>query len=129
MPAPNVPGRRLLPALLALFLACGDDPSGPAQPAPGTSGPLAAPSTGNANGTFGAASLTMPLHAASTMSLASDNEDYCAVTGTWTVAAAVFTASGRDCAGNLVTLTGSGTRNVRLRGTWNASTGASGSFD
>ena len=129
MPAANVPGRHLLPALLALFLACGDDPSGPGEPDPGISGPLVGTWTGNVNGTFGAGSLTMPLNADSTMSLASDNADYCAVTGTWTVAAAVFTASGRDCAGNLITLTGSGTRNVRLRGTWNASSGASGSFD
>jgi len=132
MPAPDVRRRYLLPALsalAALVLACSDASSGPGEANPGISGPLVGTWTGHVNGTLGAGSLTMPLNADSTMSLTSDNEHYCRMDGTWTVAGAVFTASGRDCAGLLITLTGSGTRNVRLTGTWTRSNGMTGSFD
>ena len=126
------PGR-LAAAALALLLtaACGGSDA-PTEP-PIIDPPVVLPSlvgtwVGSVDGSYGPGSFSLVLRADSTMAASSNNTNYCPLVGaTWTVAAAQFTGTGRDCTATLVTLTAP-IAAQRLNGTWTASSGRSGTF-
>ena len=76
---------------------------------------------------FGFARTTTLLKADSTLSSTSDNPGYCAISGTWTVSGAQFTAIARDCGGTVITFVAP-LSPLRLTGTWTATSGRTGNF-
>lgn len=84
--------------------ACGDSsaPNGTLPVTPDTS-TLAGIWKGTVDGSGGRAVLTTYLNADSTYSGIGDVAFYCLVTGKWTVSGGIYTSTGRNCIGNIVT--------------------------
>jgi hypothetical protein len=119
----------LVSSIAATIIACGG--SGTAT----TTGPSTVPDTstlagtwkGTVDGSYGFSVITTKLNADSTFSAEGELALYCKVTGKWTVAAGTFTSTGRDCDNVTVTWVAP-VHNLRLTGTWTASSARSGTF-
>ena len=120
-------------ATALMVAACGGSTStNVVETPPVDTSTLAGTWTGTVDGgsdpnSYGFSRMTTVLKADSTMSATGDNPKYCAISGTWSVSGAQYTATARDCDGVVVTFVAQ-LSPLRLTGTWTATSGRTGNF-
>ena len=121
---------------VAMLAACGGTTApgtGPSVPSPSPTalGPidpaLVGMWSGGLTGSFGLSAFAMNLNADASM-WAEGTGNYCRFNGTWGVFTSQFSATGPDCTGTVITMVAP-VSSTHLSGTWQASSGRSGTFD